>query len=255
MGRFYLIADEHGWHHPVHRSDMSFDASAALRHSNPIEWSSVLTSSQHVNLVQQWMASSDDVLLSDEWIPAEWLLRAWSVPTMGAAEGGIGLKTRLFEIEADPVVLAHSIAITIPELGLAGVDRFRVVREVPRWWLLGPCGREALALLIQFRDLDVDALDRPTPNDAVGPELRGHALGLIDKAVRVGAYTTARAVVGEQTGPFTDHHQLALDAAIGFVLKDLWPEAPRMYRPWIQHYGLPDLAPAVPDDDVPYPQA
>jgi hypothetical protein len=252
MGPFYLVADRLGWHRPVHRRDMSFDCVSAASGLEVMEWTSAFDVAQHANLVQQWLSGTGDVPLSDEWIPAEWLLRVWDSPAMAAAEGGaVGLRTRLFEIDAEPVLLARSIPVVVPDLGLAGVDQFRVAREVPNWWLLGPCGREVLALLSQFQSLDLhEHLPPPGPELAA---LRMRAVDVVDAARRVGAYAFARAVIGEKGGRFSDHHQLALGAAIGFVLKDIWPEAPRLYEPWVQRYGVPDLGATVRPHDLPYP--
>lgn len=163
------------------------------------------------------------------------------------------MRTRLFEIDAEPVLLARSIPVAIPDLGLAGVDRFRVVREVPNWWLLGPCGREVLALLGQFQSLEFDLDEQLPPLDPELAELRRNAFDVVDAAQRVGAYILAREVIGGKGGRFRDHHQLAFGAAIGFVLKDVWSQAPRLYEPWVQRYGLPDLTATLRHDDLPYP--
>ncbi|TKG66272.1 hypothetical protein [Prauserella endophytica] len=256
MGRLYLVADRLGWHRPVHRRDMSFDCVGASRSRDVIEWTSTFDVRQHANVVQQWMSGIGDVPLSDEWIPAEWLLRVWDSPAMAAAESsGIGMRTRLFEIDAEPVLLARSIPVVIPDLGLAGVDRFQVVREVPNWWLLGPCGREVLALLVQFQSIEIDFSEQLPPSGSELASLRMRAFDLIDAARRVGAYALARAVIGEKGGRFTEFHQLAFGAAVGLVLKDVWPEAPRLYQPWVQRYGLPDLGTIMRHDDLPYPVA
>lgn len=235
---------------------MRFDCISATNGREVMEWTSVFDVAQHANLVQQWMSGTGDLPLSDEWIPAEWLLRVWDSPAMAAAEsGGVGMRTRLFEIDAEPVLLARSIPVVVPDLGLAGVDRFQVVREVPSWWLLGPCGREVLALFSQFQSLDFDLHERLPPVVPELASLRMQALEVVDATRRVGAYALARAVIGEKGGQLTDHHQLVLGAAVGFVLKDVWPEAPRLYEPWVQRYGLPDLGTTVRGDDLPYPDA
>ena len=256
VGRYYVAADAHGWHRAVYRPDMSFDCVRAAKSQEVVVCRSSLRTEQHADLVRQWMLDPGDAPRSDEWIPAEWLLRAWESPAMAAAESSQrGLRTRLFEIEAQPVMLARSIPVAIPELRLAGVDEFRVVGEVPNWWLLGPCGREAFALLAQFQELATERVQALTSIDPRRADLRVRALDLIDATARVGAYAIARAVIGEGHGRYSVHHQLALGAAIGFVLKDVWPDAQRLYFPWVQHYGLPDLDAAVRDGDLPYPGA
>ncbi|MFF5985905.1 hypothetical protein [Prauserella flavalba] len=254
MGRYYLVADAHGWHRAVHRSDMSFDCLRAASSQEVMTWRSALRTEQHADLVRQWMLRVNDAPRSDEWIPAEWLLRAWESPAMAAAESShLGMQARLFEIEAQPVVLARSIPVVIPELSLVGVDEFRVVREVPNWWLLGPCGREAFALLAQFRELAIEQAQSLTSVDPSLASLRMRALDVIDATARVGAYAIARAVIGEAEGRDGVPHELALGAAIGFVLKDVWPHAQRLYVPWVQEYGLPDLNVALRNGDLPYP--
>lgn len=254
MSRFYLVADRCGWHHPAHRPEMSFDCGAAAKQDTEIQWTSVLDTVQHVDLVQQWMSESNGLPLSDEWIPAEWLLRVWDSPAMAAAETtDLDVNARLFEVEAEPVLLARSIPVLIPELGLGGVDQLKVIREVPPWWLMGPCGREALALLIQFHNTHPDMVTRSMSLDAELSTLRGQARRMVDVAGRVGAYVLARSATHEREAPVDHHRQFALDAATGFLLKDVWPDAPRLYRPWVEHYGLPDLAAAVEGEDLPYP--
>jgi hypothetical protein len=233
---------------------MRFDCVRAASGQEAMQWTSTMSTEQHAVLVRQWMLPADDRSRSDEWIPAEWLLRAWENPTMAAAEAGsVGLDTRLFEIDARPVLLARSISVVIPELSLAGVDQFRVMREVPSWWLLGPCGREVLALLTQFQTLAAERDQEPMSVDPDLVSLRTRALDVVDATGRIGAYAVLRAVVGEVEGRQNTYSQLALGAALGFLVKDVWPEAPHLYRPWVKHYGLPDLGAIIRDGDLPYP--
>lgn len=255
VNRFYLVAERHGWHRPMHRADVSFDCVQAVRDQLVMEWPSGLTVSQHAGLVQQWMTRAHDAPLSDEWIPTEWLLRVWDSPAMAAIEGRqLGTQTRLFEVDAEPVLLARSIPVFIPDLGLAGVDRFRVTREVPSWWLFGPCGREVQALLNQHESL---ATESPKSHSSTGPDVEGlrmRGFEIVDATGRGGAYTLAQAVISAQ-GQVGLESRLALDAAIGFMLKDIWSEAPRLYAPWVERHGLPDLASAADLDDERYPLA
>lgn len=256
VGRFYLVADRLGWHRPVHRSEMSFDCVHAAGGGEVMDWTSVLDTAQHANLVQQWMLRGGDLPLSDEWIPSEWLLRAWDTPAMAAAEcKDLSTRTRLFEIDADPVLLARSIPVVVRDLGLAGVDRFRVVREVPNWWLLGPGGREVLAFLHQFEPSNLAPQDGFPSLRPELADLRLQALAVVDAAKRVGGYALASAVIDGHNGRPQDHRQMALVAAIGYLIKDVWPEAPRLYEPWVRHYGLPDLSVTIREDDLPYPVA
>lgn len=255
MARYYLVADHVGWHRPVHRRDMSLDCVRAASDGDVMEWRSGLNSTDHAGLVQQWMSRAGDFTLSDEWIPSEWLLRVWDSPAMAAVESGKAApRARLFEIEAEPVLLARSIPVVVPELGLAGVNRFQVVREVPNWWLLGPCGREVSAVLAQFHSLAVEtpAMSAAGDRDTELAGLRMRALDVVDAARRVGAYTIVRAAVGEGPHRFGEHHQLALGAAMGFALKDVWPDAPLLYGPWVRRHGLPDLG-VMDHGDLPYP--
>lgn len=234
---------------------MSFDCVHAAKVGEPMEWTSAFSTTQHANLVQQWMVRSGTAPLSDEWIPAEWLLRVWDSPAMAAAESGdLGTHARLFEVNAEPVLLGRSIPVVVPELGLAGVNRFEVVREVPNWWLLGPCGREARALLSQFHALDFEDRNVLLPTGVDLGTLRMRALDVVDASRRVGAYAITRAAIGDEGDRFQDHHRLALCAALGFVLKDVWPEAPLLYDPWVERHGLPDLDVAGSQPrDMPYP--
>lgn len=220
-----------------------------------MEWTSALSTTQHADLVQQWMVRTETAPLSDEWIPTEWLLRVWDSPAMAAVEGGhLGTHARLFEVDAEPVLLGRSIPVIVPELGLAGVNRFQVVREVPNWWLLGPCGREVHALLAQFHALDFEDRDGVPLPGADLRTLRTRALDVVDASRRVGAYAITRTAIGDEGDRFQDHHRLALGAALGFVLKDVWPEAPLLYEPWVQRHGLPDVeAGGSQRGDMPYP--
>lgn len=256
MGRYYLVADEHGWHHALHRADMRFDCVQAVHDQEPLRWASVLTAEQHADLVRQWMLRTDDAPLADEWIPAEWLLRAWGSPAMAAAESGhVSRRARLFEIEARPVMLGRSIPVTIPELSLTGIDEFRVVREVPSWWLMGPCGREAFAVLVQFQALSDGHIHELSSAASDLSILRLRALDVIDAMARVGAYALARAAISDTGGRSDAHSQLALSAVMGLILKDVWPEAQRLYRPWVRQHGVPDLDVGVGSCDLPYPSA
>lgn len=199
------------------------------------------------------MLSEDDRPRSDEWVPAEWLLRVWQSPAMAAVEASrVGLGVRLFELDAKPVLLARSIPVVIPELGLAGVDEFRVAREVPQWWLLGPCGREVRALLKQFQALAAERGQEPVTVDDGTDSLRKQVLDVVDATARVGAYGIVRAVIGELDGADESYRQLALGAALGFVVKDVWPEASRLYRAWVEQIGLPDIAAVVDEGGLPY---
>jgi len=60
---------------------------------------------------------------------------------MAAAESGdLGTPCAALQVDAWPVLLGRSIPMVVPELGLAGANRFQVVREVPNWWLLEHAG-------------------------------------------------------------------------------------------------------------------
>lgn len=257
MGHYFLAADPDGWHRPIHRADMSFDCVHAAQTRRALTWESSLQGAQHADLVRQWMVGAEDageiIPRSDEWIPAEWLLRAWESPAMAAAEApSPGWGTRLFEIEAQPVMLARSIPVIVPDLRLAGLDEFVVTGEVPWWWLLGPCGREVAAFLVQYLQAAAEGASATEPVAAglgmVG--LRQEALDVMDGTARVGAYVLIRAVIGNTQGAMG---QFALGAALGFAVKDLWPDAHRLYLPWVQRFGRPDHAVIEEAGSVPYP--
>jgi hypothetical protein len=248
MGSYYLAADERGWHRPVHRAELSFDCAHAVTEGQKIERVSVLDSAQRTALVAQWTSNGGS--LSDEWIPSEWLLRVWDSPAMAATENSTaGLQTRLFGIDAEPVALDRSIPVVIPELGLAGVDKFRVTEELPAWWMLGPCGREVQALLTQA--LTVESEPGSATVKPVWADLSRRALEVVDDSLRVGAYAIVQEALDSPA--VAGHRELALRAALGFMLKDVWFEASLLYDPWIERFGLPDLAAVAGQSDRAYP--
>lgn len=259
MGQFYLVADADGCHQPTHRDGASIDLADAARTGETINWSRSMSSADHTDLVQQWMSMSPALgPLSDEWIPAEWLLRLWASPAMAGIETQVpGQRARLFAVDAEPVLLARSIPVAIPELALIGADSCRTAHEVPRWWLLGPCGREVLAFL---RGLNTFADSRPfiagsRQRTADVMAHRRMALDVIDSTFRGGAYHLAMNALSSFAGALDDSgREMAADAALGFILKDVWPDARTLYTPWIDSQGVPDLSLVEDDGDRPYPE-
>jgi hypothetical protein len=211
-----------------------------------IEWPSSLSAAQRTHLTSQWLDDPEGPL-SDEWIPDEWLLRAYTTPAMAAVDLKRGeLGSRVFELDAEPVMLGRSISAVIPELGLAGVRQFRVRREVPTWWLYGPEGADVLALLRQYHCKDVIERVLAATHDHreawrnLAPfGFVNDVLAVADATRHVGAVTLASALT---RGAAARHGQLAADrayqAAVGLIVRDVLPaEASRLYLPWWAVFG------------------
>lgn len=84
---------------------------------------------------------------------------------------------------------------------------------------------------------------------------RRMALDVIDSTFRGGAYHLAMNALSSFAGALDDSgREMAADAALGFILKDVWPDARTLYTPWIDSQGVPDLSLVEDDGDRPYPE-
>lgn len=258
---FYTAADADGWYRSLHR-DHAINCVELSGSPGAIEWPSSLSEEQRTHLTGQWLVEPRGPLY-DEWIPDEWLLRAHATPAMAAVDLRCGeLNSRIFEIDADPVVLGRSIPVVIPELGMAGVRCFRVRREVPDWWLYGPNGNDVLAMLRQYHQRDVlevvlaAAPDRQAGWRNLAPfAFLENVLALGDVVRRTGAVTLASLLT---RGAADRHGKLAADrafqSAVGLIMQDVLPEARLLYEPWQAVFGLPTAA-DKPQLDTIYPSA
>lgn len=245
MASYFLAAGADGCYRSQNRSDVTVNCADLAGSPRVIEWPSSLSAQQRTHLTGQWL-NEPDGLLYDEWIPDEWLLRAYATPAMAAVDLKRGeLGSRVFEIEADPVVLGRSIRVVIPELGLAGVRQFRVGREVPGWWLYGPRGSDVLTLLRQYHQPNVmervlaAALDHQAAwRSHVPVTFLADVLAVADATRRVGAVTLASTL----TRGVTAHHGRlaagrAFQSAVGLIMRDVLPEARVLYEPWLAIFG------------------
>lgn len=263
MVSFYVAADADGWYRPQHRRDVEVNCVDLVGSPGAVEWPSSLSAVQRMHLTSQWLDPPAGPL-SDEWIPSEWLCRAYSTPSMAAVDLVRGeLGSRVFEIEAEPVTLGRSIRVVIPELGMAGVREFHVRREVPAWWLYGPNGGDVIALLHQYQQRDVtDAVLTATPErqeawrDLAPFAFVNDVLAVADATRRVGAVTLASTLT---RGTTARHGRLAADrafqAAVGMIVRDVLPEASRLYVPWLGVLGAPAMSPEATPTDRGYPTA
>jgi hypothetical protein len=263
MARFYIATDAAGWHRSPGRPDIAVNCSELAGSSGVIEWPSSLSSEQRTYLTGQWLQAPAGPLY-DEWIPAEWLLRAYVTPAMAAVDlkhGEFG--SRVFEIAAEPLVLGRSIRVVIPELGMAGVRRFHVCQEVPGWWLYGPNGVHVLALLYQYRQRDVletvlaaSAQLQASWRNLMQFLLFEDVLAIADATRRIGAVTLADALT---RGTSTQHGKLAAErafqAAVGLILRDVLVGADALYKPWLAIFGSPEKAAEMDIDNVAYPRS
>lgn len=262
MASLYLAADTQGWYRPQYRTDLAIRCAELVGSSAMIEWPSSMSDIQRTHLTSQWLNEPDGPLY-DEWIPDEWLLRAYTEPAMAAIDFKHGVPdARLFEIEAKPVVLGRATSVTIPELGLVGVREFRVQREVPGWWLYGPNGHAVAGLHRQYHHSDVArivAAASPERQEAwreLAPQgFLNDVLAIADATRRVGAVTLASSVARD----IPRHGQLAADrayqAAVGLIVHDVVPEACVLYRPWLDVFGTPTVVgnPALTGTSYPAP--
>lgn len=242
MAGYFLAAGADGFYRSQNRSDVTVNCADLAGSPRVVEWSSSLSAQQRTHLTGQWLNEPDGPLYYDEWIPDEWLLRAYVTSAMAAVDLKHGeLGSRVFEIEADPVVLGRSIRVVIPELGLAGVRQFRVSREVPSWWLYGPRGSDVLTLLRQYHQPNVmetvlaAAPDRQAAwRNHVPATFLADVLAVADATRRVGAVTLASTLT---RGATAHHGRLAagraFQSAVGLIMRDLLPEACVLYEPWL----------------------
>jgi len=106
---YFLATGADGAYRSHNRPDVTVNCADLAGSPNAIEWPSSLSAQQRTHLTGQWLNEPDGPLY-DEWIPDEWLLRAYVTPAMAVVDLKRGeLGSRVFEIEAEPVVLGRPI--------------------------------------------------------------------------------------------------------------------------------------------------
>lgn len=149
---------------------------------------------------------------------------------------------RLWKVHGEPIT-AHTTGDTPVPLwvgrgGTALFTRFTVQKEVPAWWLAGPCGRTVFGLA------------KDMPADWNTPEVSASAEQLwrkVDKETelihqviasgRSGARSWAGAVARALAPQGLLAHWLHT-VLTGYVMSD-WPGAVSVWGSWERHFGMP----------------